>query len=155
KEEHLIYPKNKLVSIIASGKKELPGHRLRHEIIHDLKDSISVFGNGYNPIKNKIQGLKDYMFHIVVENVKKDFWFTEKLIDCLVTGCIPIYYGCPSIHEFFNPEGFITFNTLHELKLNIDKLNSNLYNSKKDAIEENFVKAKQYLLAEKSVSKYF
>lgn len=154
-KEHLIYPKNKLVSIIASGKKELPGHRLRHEIIHDLKDSISVFGNGYNPIKNKIQGLKDYMFHIVVENVKKDFWFTEKLIDCLVTGCVPIYHGCPSIHEFFNPEGFITFDSLHELKLSIDKLNLNLYNSKKDAIEENFVKAKEYLLAEKSVSKYF
>ena len=66
KEEHLIYPKNELVSIIASEKKELPGHRLRHEIIYNLKDSISVFGNGYNPIKNKIQGLKDYMFHVVV-----------------------------------------------------------------------------------------
>ena len=95
------------------------------------------------------------MFHIVVENVKKDFWFTEKLIDCLVTGCVPIYHGCPSIHEFFNSEGFITFDSLHELKLSIDKLNLNLYNSKKDAIEENFIKAKEYLLAEKSVSKYF
>ena len=50
-------------------------------------------------LKDKIDGLRDYRYHFCIENIKRDYWFTEKLIDCFVTGTIPIYWGCPSIFD--------------------------------------------------------
>ena len=90
-EDCKIFPKTKNISIIASEKRQLDGHRLRHEVIKIFRNSIDVYGRGYEQIDKKITGLKDYRFHIVIENCKNDYWFTEKLVDCLVTGTIPIY----------------------------------------------------------------
>ena len=57
-----------------------------------------VYAKGYTHgqtgwADNKLAGLKDYMFTIVIENVVDDCWFTEKLMDSLLTGTIPIYWG--------------------------------------------------------------
>ena len=62
-----------------------------HEVIQKFGNKMTVFGRGYDPIEFKIDGLKDYRFSVVIENCKRDYWFTEKLIDCFVTGTIPIY----------------------------------------------------------------
>jgi len=88
REEQKIYKKSKLMSIIASGKKETKGHKLRHVVIKDINKKIpnmlDVYGRGYSEIESKLIGLSDYMFHIVIENSKNDYWFTEKLIDDLL-----------------------------------------------------------------------
>lgn len=97
-----VYPKTKLISIIASGKKEAPGHRLRHEVIAKFGSQIDAFGRGYNPIESKLEGLKDYAYTIVIENEKSEGWFTEKLIDAMQCGCIPIYWGAPDIYSYFD-----------------------------------------------------
>lgn len=151
KEEFFLYNKTKNISIICSSKNFLIGHKLRHECISQFKDQIDVYGNGYNSIESKLQGLKDYRFQIVIENNKKDFYFTEKLIDCFVTGTIPIYYGCESIGDFFDKEGIIMFNSIYDLKNILETLDSNLYNSTLDAIKNNFNLAKKYILAENSI----
>lgn len=145
-EDQNIYQKNKSLSIIASNKRITDGHKLRHQVINQFSSKMDVYGRGWNPIDNKLTGLKDYRFSVVIENTKRDYWFTEKLIDCLVTGTIPIYWGCPSIGNFFNIDGFIVFNDINELSNIINKLSSEIYNSKLDAINENFVLAKKYLL---------
>lgn len=147
-KDYNIYFKNKNFSIIASGKHQLEGHRLRHQIIQSAGNNIDVYGNGYKPVKDKIEGLRDYRYHFAIENCKRDYWFTEKLIDCLVTGTIPIYWGCPSIGNFFNTEGFIIFDTLSELKEKLKDCTERYYQSKLPAIEENFQIARNYLLAE-------
>jgi hypothetical protein len=143
-----IHPKTKNFSIIASGKRQLTGHQLRHQIIQAGGSSIDLFGGGYAPIGNKIDGLKDYRYHFVIENCKTDCWFTEKLIDCLVTGTIPIYWGCPSISNFFNVDGFIIFNDLTDLKEKLKLCTPEYYESKLPIIKENFERAKNHLLAE-------
>ncbi len=148
KEDQKIYSKNKSFSIIASGKRQLSGHILRHEIITASENSIDVYGNGYKYIPYKLEGLKDYRYHFAVENCKKDIWFTEKLIDCLVTGTIPIYWGCPSIHKYFNTEGFIIFDTLPDLKEKLKLCTPEYYESKLPAIKENFERAQKFILAE-------
>lgn len=153
KEDFQIYEKSKLVSIISSSKNFLSGHVLRHECINNFSKKIDVFGNGYNPIDYKLLALKDYKFHIVIENVKKDFWFTEKLIDSFLTGCLPIYYGCPSIEKFFDPRGIIIFNSIEELNKILQNLNDDLYYSKLDFIKTNFKIAKDYILAENHIYK--
>jgi hypothetical protein len=147
-KDYGLHPKTKLFSIIASSKHQLEGHKLRHSIVQAGAGNIDLYGGGYKYIHNKIDGLKDYYYHFAIENCKRDYWFTEKLIDCLMTGTIPIYWGCPSIGDFFNTDGFIIFNDLHDLKDKLKNCTPEYYNSKIKAIAENFELAKKYILAE-------
>lgn len=149
-----VYEKNKNISIISSDKKYTEGHILRHEVISRFRSKIDVYGRGYNPIDFKIDGIKDYRFSIVIENCKRDYWFTEKLIDCFVTGTIPIYWGCPSIGDFFNTNGMLIFDNIDDLELILNQCNEELYYSKLDEIKENFVKSQNYLLPDDFVYKH-
>lgn len=142
-----IYEKNKFLCTIISHKKQTIGHNLRHEIISKI-NNIDVFGNAYKPINKKIDVLKDYKFNIVVENQKMDFLFTEKLIDSFVTGTIPIYWGCPSIHKFFDVNGILEFNSIEELKEIVSSINDEFYYSKIESIKNNFELAKKYIIAD-------
>jgi hypothetical protein len=146
-----IHPKSKNFSIIASGKRQHPGHKLRHQIIAGAQGHIDVFGGGYAPLDNKIDGLRDYRYHFCIENMNRDYWFTEKLIDCFVTGTIPIYWGCPSIDTFFNIDGMICFDELKHLPELLPSCTEELYESKLDAIKDNFERAQKYRLAELTI----
>lgn len=147
-EDRLFHKKTKDVSIIASHKKETDGHKLRHSVIEHLGKKIDVFGNGYNYIKNKITALKDYRFSVIIENDKHDLFFTEKLIDCFVTGTIPIYYGCNDIVELFNPGGMICVNNLQQIANVIDVVDKNLYREMLPALQQNVSIASQYIMPE-------
>jgi hypothetical protein len=147
-EDQKIYSKTKTVSIISSWKNQLPGHQMRHNIISAFGDRMDIFGNGYTPIAEKVIGLKDYMFSVTIENCKRDYWFTEKLIDCLITGTVPIYWGCPSIGDFFNTKGFIIVDSIDDVSDILDNVTPEKYNEMKPYIEENFEKSKQYILGE-------
>jgi len=163
---HWIYEKNqglhiktKMLSIIASYKNQSIGHKLRHEVISKYRKQIDgLFGNGYQFIQNKITGLQDYRFHIVIENIQNDYYFSEKLIDALITGCIPIYYGMDSIGDFFDDRGILSFKTMDDLD-NIIKnyVNESFYNSikNKGILQNNFNIAKDYLTPEDYMFKYY
>jgi len=152
-EDQKIYDKNKNVSIIASNKTQTIGHNLRHEVIAMFKNKMDVYGRGYNSIDYKLDGLGGYRFSVVIENCKRDYWFTEKLIDCLVTGTIPIYWGCPSIGDFFDTNGFFIFDSIKELESIIDNLTEETYLSKMDSVRKNFIIAKNYLLPDEIIYK--
>jgi hypothetical protein len=151
--DHKIYKKNKNISIISSEKTHTKGHQLRHEVITKFNDYIDVYGRKYNPIDYKLDGLKDYRFQIVIENTKRDYWFSEKLIDCLVTGTIPIYWGCPSIGDFFDLNGFIIFDKIEDLNDIIPSLNEINYQSKIESVENNFLLSKKYILPDELLYK--
>ena len=151
-EQKKIYEKNKLVSMVVSFKKMTIAHNFRHKIVRNISN-VDILGNGYHPIEKKIDSLKDFMFSIVVENQKMDYFFSEKIIDCFVTGTIPIYYGCPSIFRFFDAEGILTFDNLPELLTILKKIDSNLYNTKINSVRKNFELAKNYVLAENHIYK--
>ena len=147
-KDQMIYPKKKLLSAIFSDKKFTSGQAMRHQAVINFKNKIDVFGRGYFPLPNKIYGLKDYAFALVIENCKQDYYFTEKLIDCFTTGTIPIYWGCPSIGDFFDVNGMICFNDIHDLSAIINNLSLGLYNSKIESVKHNFSESKKYLIAE-------
>jgi hypothetical protein len=160
-----IYTKSKFCSLILSNKMQTSGHVLRHNIASILiNTNIDMYGAGYKPLPHlttrnfdkdhcgagisnqKILGLKDYMFSIVIENCKEDYYFTEKLVDCFLTGTIPIYYGCPSIHKFFNGNGILSFTTVDECIQILNTLSDKIYNELLPYVKENFEIAKRYTL---------
>lgn len=153
-EDQKIWDKTKYTSIIASNKNWTDGHQMRQSILNNLR-GFDIYGRGHNTINYKLDGLKDYMFSIVVENTKKDYYFTEKIIDCFKTGTIPIYWGCPSIGNFFEQDGILSFNDLDELKDIIEGLSVNLYESKIEYIQKNFNLSDNYLIAEDYIYKKY
>ena len=147
--------KTKFCSIIASNKKSTFGHKLRHKIINQLKHKIDIFGRGYNPIENKLLGLKDYKYHIVVENSKQDDYFTEKIIDSLSAGTIPIYYGTDNIDNYFN--GIIKFNSVEELTEIVSSIEEDPHHYKNNIfnVESNIESIKQYKIAEDYIFQHY
>lgn len=144
KDQQKIHEKSKKVSIIASDKKFLAGHQLRHDVVSRFKDQMDVYGRGYKYVESKTEALNDYMFSIVIENVQYNNWFTEKLIDCFRTGTIPVYWGCPNIDQYFDAKGFIFFNSLDELDRILKKLDKKQYDSMMEHTKQNFEMATEY-----------
>jgi len=112
-------------SIISSGKIDLEGHKLRHNVIAwlRLRDyNVDVLGRGYKPFEQKQDGLLSYTYSVVIENVQESGYFTEKLLDCLICGTLPIYWGAPNISNYFNTDGMVICNDLAELQGAIEVL---------------------------------
>lgn len=144
-DEISLYSKTKMVSMIASGKTMCFGHRFRQTVLESVRDDVDLFGRQVNPIDRKVDGLKDYRYSIAIENSKRDYFFTEKLLDCFLAGTVPIYWGCPSIADFFDINGIIVVDSVSEIKDSLESLSEEDYDSRTSAIERNFTLAKQYL----------
>lgn len=149
-EDRKIYDKSKNISIIASSKTITSGHRLRHDVVERFKDKIEgMYGGGYQFVQNKLEALKDFRYSFVIEQANHDAMFSEKLIDCLVTGTIPIYWGCEgTIKNYFNIDGILEFNNLDELPAILEKCTEEYYNEHIEAIKDNFERAKKYVIPE-------
>ena len=141
--------KSKSMSMIYSDKKFMPGHKLRHEIAESHIDSLDLYGRGSsNPIDRKEDALSDYRYSIAIENCSQENYFTEKLLDCFSVGTIPVYFGCPNIEDYFDPEGVITFSCREEFLDLLPKLTEDTYNKKIDSVKSNFIKFKDYAITE-------
>lgn len=136
------------VSYLTSSKTMCPGHLFRHDIFRALPDrvgSIAVTKHMSPPeIPDKKTMLYPFQFSIVMENVKRKNWITEKLIDCLVSRTVPIYHGAPNVAEWFDDRGILSFNTHQELIGILEGLNPNSYNERLNAIEYNLHEAMKY-----------
>ena len=145
-----IYPKEKNVSIVASMKNWAEGHILRQRVVEDLDYAFDLIcGYGRKPVAPNLHIFKDYRYSVVIENCKVDYYWTDKLIDCFAAGTVPIFWGCPDIAKYFNMDGIITFNTIEELKGILDNdINPEDYDRRKEAIEDNFNRAKKFMVVE-------
>ena len=157
-----VWPKSRLCSMILSHKRITSGHQLRHDVADWVSTSVDIYGGKYRLLPNtttrafdadhtpchisnqKYRALKEYRFSIVIENCKEDYYFTEKLIDCFLSGTIPIYYGCPSIGDFFNSQGILTFTTVGECFEIVHTLSKQMYEERLSFVKDNFERAKKY-----------
>lgn len=116
------------------------------------KPHIKDYGNNPFLISNKGTHNKEslfdtFQFAIIIENSRQTNYFTEKIMDCLVTKTIPIYWGCPNINDFFDTSGWIILESIQisELYNKLKILNSNYYNLYKDIIDKNYNTAMKYV----------
>ena len=155
-EEFSLYSKNKNISMLLSNKQDTDGHKFRHLCKNFISNKGVDIYQSSNEIRfNKLDTCKDYRYSIIVENGKYSSYFSEKIIDCFITGTIPIYNGCPTIDKFFNTDGIVNFNSLEELNIILKYADEQLYDSKINAIKENFELAKKYLIAEDWIYKQY
>ena len=56
---------------------------------------------------NNDQLMKRFKFVIAFENEELDGWISEKMVNPLFAGAIPIYMGAPDVSKQFNPDCFI------------------------------------------------
>lgn len=142
-----MYPKSKNVSMILSDKTQLEGHKLRHTIAA-AGLPIDFYGPSYTPIGyDKSIAYKDYRFAVVVEACREENFFSEHLIDALAFGCVPIYWGCPNIGEYFLLPGFKLFNTVSDLAERLQHLDDPLIQERAWPIV-NMNRARQYAITE-------
>jgi hypothetical protein len=148
-----------LITTLVGGKNLVPNHTLR-QLIPKIQDKITsieldVFNSVNNPyISSKpFKQIQDKLyknelfygqFHLCIENVTRNNWFTEKIIDCFQTKTIPIYIGCPNIGDFFDTNGIIHVKDIDELISECNKLTPEYYNSKLESIEKNYELSHKY-----------
>jgi hypothetical protein len=112
--------KNKEISCIVSTKHT---HRFAFvEKIMEKNNLVDLFGRGHKNFKNhgcykgsleydgncKFLGLSSYRYSIVLENSQEKNYWTEKLADAFLGWCVPVYWGCPNIGDYFDRNSYKT-----------------------------------------------
>jgi hypothetical protein len=102
--------RDKLISVVASAGKMSVHHRRRLEFAWKLKlrfgNRMDFFGRHLNPVSDKLEALRGYRFHVALENSKLNHFFTEKISDCVIAGCYPLYFGCPNLEQYLPADAF-------------------------------------------------
>jgi hypothetical protein len=84
-------------------------------------------------VEDKFEKLKEYKFSICFENYMFDGWITEKIIDSLFAGCVPVYWGANDVVDFIPRGAFIDFRdfkdfaALEDFLTNMDEKTYNSY----------------------------
>jgi hypothetical protein len=60
-------------------------------------------------VEDKLDTLRHFRFALCFENCVFPGYVTEKVFDCFLAGCVPVYFGAPDITDFIPRESFIDF----------------------------------------------
>lgn len=64
-------------------------------------------GRGYGGFERKAEGLAPYRYSVVIENVREQNYFSEKLVDAVLCNMAPIYWDCPNLERFIDTSAII------------------------------------------------
>ena len=136
------------------------GHQLRHEIL-DRENEFKIPTKFFKTIgdrhkldtvgEDKIKVFGDAQYGIVIENFSHRGYFSEKLIDCFLMKTIPVYWGCSNIGDFFNINRIINFQNVDDIIFYLNNINESHYDNYKEAIEENYQTALNYINYEERI----
>ncbi len=102
-------PRERFCSFIfGNGKPQRRNQFFQALSAHKPVDSAGKWMNntGYK-VDNKIKFLHNYKFNIAFENESSLGYTTEKILDPLLAGAIPIYWGNPEVAKDFSPDSYI------------------------------------------------
>uniref|UniRef100_A0A6C0DQG8 Fucosyltransferase C-terminal domain-containing protein n=1 Tax=viral metagenome TaxID=1070528 RepID=A0A6C0DQG8_9ZZZZ len=127
--------KPNLISIMVSNKAFSSGHTYRHHLVQRILQTnlpIDIWGRGcfiYERTKDpRLKGnfkmyepYTGYKYHIAIENFETNYYFSEKIINPLLLGTVPIYLGCKNIDKFF-PNQYVKLTGNLDIDMNILEL---------------------------------
>lgn len=132
--------KTRKLSFITTNKKSFAGHKDRIKFLEKIRKELNfdLFGYGFNPIKDKWDGLVPYKYSLAVENFCGPYYWSEKLSDCFLAWTMPIYYGCTNINDYFPKDSLIRIdiNNPHVIDQIKEIIESDLWIKKRKAIEK-------------------
>jgi hypothetical protein len=108
-----------------------------------------VFRGGLS-FEEKLPVMSRYKFSVCFENCIFPGYVTEKIFDCFLAGCIPIYYGAPDIEDFVPVDTFIDYRKFENLKALEHYLNTFTESDAKKMLT-----ATKVFLASKDFDKYY
>jgi len=138
------------ITYLMSSKIWTSAHRMRFMILRRVENKKHIgdfeFYMHRNPpkIEFKDDFFKNAKFNIACENEIMPNMFSEKLVDCLKTKTVPIYFGCTNIQQYFNPKGIIQFNTIEEFENVMSSIKPGMYEEMLPYVEENYELSKKY-----------
>ncbi len=132
--------KTNVLSLISSAKDMTHEHRSRSKYIYQLidhfGDRLHVYGPGFRPLRDKLDAIAPYRYHVVLENSAEPDYWSEKLADTYLGGAYPLYKGCPNLSDYFDPLSFTTINS--DVRLAIDTIEKviadDIYSSRVKAV---------------------
>lgn len=92
-------------------------------------------------VPDKQATLAEHRFAICFENCVYPGCVTEKIFDCLLAGCIPVYLGAPDIQELVPPEAFVDFRAFGSY----EELERYLHSLTPDEAEKKLRAAREFL----------
>lgn len=141
--------KTKLMSVITSDKAFTRGHQERIEFVAKLKarygDNIDVYGRGFRDFGDKWDVMAPYKYHVAIENSSSRYYWTEKLSDCYLAGCFPIYYGCKNIGDYFPQEAMRTID-IHDFEVVCEVIDRAIENDAYGKSEEALKRSKRLVM---------
>jgi len=151
------------VSFLSGAKSLVEGHKFRQEV-YKIGDKITIPKKWFYTLedfdkenfkkggvgrpdkiwKGKQKCFNESMFHIGIENVWYNNWYTEKIADAFATKTVPIYKGCLNLEELgYDERGIIRFDSIEDLISITNSLTPEVYYEKKPYIEHNYNEIKK------------
>ena len=106
----------------------------RLEFFNTIKKEMTLYSGGKyeNNVGGQVSGsynstaMNDFYrrgkFAITMENADKPYYITEKLVNGLRAGVVPVYWGTARVAEYFNPRRFIHLNNIEDTSTLINRL---------------------------------
>lgn len=153
-----IKDKSQLCSIVVSAKDTTTGHKLRHAAVKMIRAAdlpVDVLGCGYGEWVEKYDALAPYYYSIVIEGESLDWCFDEKLIDAFAVGTLPLFWGCPHIESYFNPDGILPWHDLEQLRGLLLRLTPEYWHARMPALYGNLERARAFICAEDWIVEHY
>jgi glycogen synthase len=111
--------KSRVMSGITTDLQFLEGHRDRFRFVSECLDRLPFYehygrGKGVQGLKSyrgavadKREALFPYKYTFAGENSYEPNYFTEKIIDAILSECLCFYAGCPNIADFIDPRAYV------------------------------------------------
>jgi alpha(1,3/1,4) fucosyltransferase len=89
--------------------------------------------------EDKTAVMAKFRFALCFENCAFPGYVTEKIFDCLLAGCVPVYFGAPDITDFCPKECFVDFRDFldfGDLERALREFPEHEWDAKRQAIQE-------------------
>jgi len=162
--------KSNCISTITSDLTFYPGHKLRLNMVKYM-DNLDKFGivrhiygrktkntsilDTFKHYKgqlnyNKDAGLFPYHYHFMAENSQEVGYFSEKLIDPILTETLCFYYGAPNAKNYIHEKAFIELDLTRPNK-SLEIIVNAMKNNEREKRLKYIKQAKKKILTELSI----
>ena len=164
-----VQERSNYISTITSDLQFYPGHKLRLNMVKYM-DTLNeegiiphIYGRkNYNPspldqfrnykggLINKDAGLFPYHYHFMAENSQEVGYFSEKLIDPILTETLCFYWGSPNAKSYIQEKAFIELDITRPIQA-LKIIKESMKNNERKKRLKYIKQAKKKILTELSI----